>query len=112
MAFPALARSGLAAHRVRRLYLFWPNEPNVRVDITTTLQRKIDALKAHASQITEPVKLEERIRSWAAEEGEPIGTAAGEALRMIVIDQDENEGPGPSPSDGAADAVASADSPV
>ena len=58
MAFPALARSGLAAHNVRRLYLFWPNEPNVRVDITTTLDRKIAALAAHASQIREPEKLD------------------------------------------------------
>jgi LmbE family N-acetylglucosaminyl deacetylase len=93
MAFPALARAGLAAHKVRRLYLFWPNEPTVRVDITTTLDRKIAALAAHESQIREPDKLAERIRAWAAEEGEPIGVAAGEALRVIVIDDDEDEGP-------------------
>jgi LmbE family N-acetylglucosaminyl deacetylase len=93
MAFPSLARSGLAAHRVRRLYLFWPSEPNVRIDITTTLDRKIAALGAHASQIKEPERLAERIRAWAAEEGEPIGAAAGEALRVIVIDDDEDEGP-------------------
>src|SRR4029079_10955466 len=66
MAFPALARGGLPAHNVRRLYLFWPNEPNVRVDITATLDRKIAALAAHSSQIKEPDKLAERIRSWAA----------------------------------------------
>lgn len=94
MAFPGLARSGLAAHKVHRLYLFWSNEPNVRVDITTTLDRKIDALRAHASQIKEPERLAERIRSWAAAEGEPIGVAAGEALRVVVIDDDEDEGPG------------------
>ncbi|HEY8632838.1 MAG TPA: PIG-L deacetylase family protein [Candidatus Limnocylindrales bacterium] len=93
MAFPALARSGLEAHRVRRLYLFWPNDPNVRVDVTATIDRKIAALIAHASQIHEPAKLEERIRAWAAEEGEPIGVAAGEALRLVVIDDDEDEGP-------------------
>jgi len=93
MAFPALARSGLEAHKVRRLYLFWPNEPNVRIDITTTLDRKIGALAAHASQIKEPDKLAERIRSWAKEEGEPIGVEAGEALRLVVIDDDEDEGP-------------------
>jgi hypothetical protein len=39
------------------------------------------------------VKLEERIRAWAAEEGEPIGVAAAEALRLVVIDDDEDEGP-------------------
>jgi LmbE family N-acetylglucosaminyl deacetylase len=93
MAFPALARSGLSAHRVRRLYLFWPNEPNVRIDITTTIDRKIAALAAHASQIREPAKLEERIRAWAKEEGEAIGATAAEALRLVVIDDDEDEGP-------------------
>ena len=93
MAFPALARSGLAAHPVRRLYLFWPNEPNVRVDISTTIDRKIAALAAHASQIKEPAKLAERIRAWAKEEGEPIGVEAGEALRLVVIDEDEEPAP-------------------
>lgn len=93
MAFATLARSGLAAHRVRRLYLFWPNDPNVRIDITGTLDRKLAALAAHASQILEPARLEERIRAWAAEEGEPIGVAAAEALRLVVIDDDEDEGP-------------------
>ena len=85
--------SGLAAHVVRRLYLFWPNEPNARVDVTATIDRKIDALRAHASQIKEPEKLEERIREWATEEGEPIGVEAGEAFRLVVIDDDEDEGP-------------------
>jgi LmbE family N-acetylglucosaminyl deacetylase len=93
MAFPALARSGLAAHNVRRLYLFWPTEPDIRVDISATLERKIAALHAHASQIKEPEKLAERIRSWAAEEGEPVGVVAAEALRLVVIDDDEDEGP-------------------
>ncbi len=93
MAFPGLARSGLAAHRVRRVYLFWPNEPNVRVDVSATIGRKIDALRAYASQIKEPDQLANRIRDWAKEEGEPIGAEAGEALRLIVID-DDDEGPG------------------
>ena len=68
--------------------------PNVRIDITATLERKIEALAAHASQIHEPAQLAERIRDWAAEEGAPVGVAAAEALRLIVIDDDEAEGPG------------------
>ncbi len=93
MAFPWLARDGLAAHKVRRLYLFWSNQPTVRIDVSTTLDRKIDALRAHASQIHQPDRLADRIRSWAAEEGEPIGASAGEALRLVVIDEDADEGP-------------------
>lgn len=93
MAFPWLARAGLAAHPVRRLYLFWPNQPNARVDVTATFERKLAALREHASQIKDPVRLEERIREWGREEGEPIGAAAGEAFRVVVIDEDEDEGP-------------------
>jgi len=105
MAFPWLARAGLAAHNVRRLYLFWSNHPTVRVDISTTIGRKIDALRAHPSQIRHPEKLDERMRSWAAQDGEAIGVEAGEALRLIVIDEDADEAPGP-----ATDAEATADS--
>jgi LmbE family N-acetylglucosaminyl deacetylase len=94
MAFPALARSGLAAHRVRRLYLFWSDRPDTWVDVSATLERKLEALRAHASQIRDADALATRIRSWAAETGEAIHAAAAEGLRLVVIDDDEDEGPG------------------
>ncbi len=93
MAFPWLARDGLAAHRVRRLCLFWSNAPTVRIDVSATIGRKIDALRAHASQMKDPGGIEERIRQWAAEEGHAIGAEAAEALRVIVIDDDADEAP-------------------
>ena len=91
MAFPSLARSGLAAHVVRRLYLFWSNHPTVRVDITAAIDRKLAALAEHRSQISDSDGLATRIREWAAEEGAPIGAVAAEALRLIVIDDDEEQ---------------------
>lgn len=94
MAFTSLARSGLATHRVRRIYLFWSERSNTWVDVSATLERKIEALGAHASQIRDFESLAERIRTWAAEEGASIGAAAAEALRLVVIDDDEDEGPG------------------
>lgn len=93
MAFPHLARAGLGAHVVRRLYLFWPNSPNAWVDVTATLDRKIAALRAHTSQIRHPERLEKRIRRWAAEEGRMVGVTAAEAFRVVVIEEDEEEGP-------------------
>ena len=93
MAFPWLAREGLEKQVVRRLYLFWSNQPNARVDVTQTIGRKVDALRVHVSQIHEPDKLDERMRAWAKESGEPIGVEAGEAFRVVVIDEDEEEGP-------------------
>jgi LmbE family N-acetylglucosaminyl deacetylase len=94
MAFPSLARSGLAAHRVRRLYLFWSERADTWVDVSATLERRIDALRAHASQIHDLDGLAGRIRKWAAEEGASIGATAAETFRLVVIDDDEDEGPG------------------
>lgn len=91
MAFPGLARSGLAAHRVRRIYLFWTAQPTAWVDVSATLGRKVDALRAHASQIHEPDRLASRIAEWAAEDGARIGTSAAEDFRVVVLDQDEDE---------------------
>ena len=51
MAFPWLARDGLEPWVVRRIYLFWSNVPTAWVDVTTTIDRKLDALRAHPSQL-------------------------------------------------------------
>lgn len=93
MAFPWLARSGLAPHRVRRVYLFWCREPTAWVDVSATIGRKIDALRAHVSQVREPGRLDERIRTWAAGDGARIGVAAAEDFRVVILDDDEDEGP-------------------
>lgn len=93
MAFPGLASSGLAAHKVRRLYLFWSERSNTWLDVTATLERRIEALGAHGSQIHDLDGVAGRIRKWAAEEGATIGAPAAEALRLVVIDDDEDEGP-------------------
>ena len=93
MAFPWLAREGLAKHVVRRLYLFWSNHPTARVDVSAGIDRKIAALHAHESQLRDPERVDAWIRRWAADEGKAIGVAAAEALRVIVIEDDESEGP-------------------
>lgn len=89
MTFPWLARDGLGAHVVRRLYLFWSNHPTAWVNIGSTLERKLAALHEHRSQVSDPDRLDTRIREWAQEEGGAIGAEAAEALRVIVIEDDE-----------------------
>jgi LmbE family N-acetylglucosaminyl deacetylase len=85
MAFQHLARSGLAAHVVPRLYLFFTDEPDAWVDVSETIDSKVAALRAHASQIQDPDDLEARVREWAAEGGGEIGVAAAEGFRLIEI---------------------------
>jgi LmbE family N-acetylglucosaminyl deacetylase len=89
MAFPWLVRDGLAPHRVRRVYLFWTTAPNTWIDVSATIERKVAALRAHASQIRDPEGLRARIAEWAAGDGARIGVAAAEDFRLAVIDQDD-----------------------
>lgn len=91
MAFPWLARGGLAAHRVRRLYLMWSNQPDVWIDVSATAERKIEALRCHASQLHDPEGVFARVRGRMKDQGAHIGTAAAEAYRLVVLDQDPEE---------------------
>ena len=93
MAFPWLAKSGLAAHRVRRLYMMWSNQPDVWIDVSAAADRKIEALRSHASQIHDPEAVFTRIRARMSEQGDRLGVAAAENYRLVVIDQDPDEDP-------------------
>jgi LmbE family N-acetylglucosaminyl deacetylase len=88
LAFPWLAKGGLAAHRVRRLYLVWTNQPDTWVDTSATAERKIAALREHESQLHDPETVFKRVRGRMAEQGARIGTESAEAFRLVVIDQD------------------------
>jgi len=91
MAFPWLTRQGLPAHRVRRLYLMWSNRPDVWIDVTRTADRKIEALRAHASQLHDPEAVFGRVRARLTEQGATIGVDAAEAYRLVVLDQDPGQ---------------------
>lgn len=91
MAFPWLARSGVAPHRVRRLYLFWTNSITAYVDVSRTVERKLDALRAHASQLKDFEGVRSRILEWTAEVGKEIGVAAAEGFHLVIIDDDEDD---------------------
>ena len=91
MAFPWLAKNGLAAHRVRRIYLMWSNQPDVWIDVTATADRKIEALRSHASQLHDPEAVFARVRERMAEQGERIGVPAAESYRLVVFEQDPDE---------------------
>jgi LmbE family N-acetylglucosaminyl deacetylase len=91
LAFPWLARNGLPAHKVRRIYMMWSNLADVWIDVSATAERKIEALRAHESQLHDPEAVFTRIRARLAEQGSQIGSAAAEAYRLVVLDQDPEE---------------------
>jgi LmbE family N-acetylglucosaminyl deacetylase len=103
MAFPWLAKGGLDAHRVRRLYLFWTEKPNAYVDTTATVIRKIGALRCHESQLKDFDRVEGWIREWSGELGKRIGVEAADGFHVIVIDEDDEQ---PAPAEVAEEGSA------
>ena len=85
LVFPQLRRTGLQPHRVKEVFVANPaNEPTVAVDISTTLETKITALREHRSQVTEE-RLREFIPQRAAEMGQAAGLAAAELFYRIAL---------------------------
>lgn len=68
LAFPELAAEGLAPHEVGEVYITGTDQPDRWVDIGASLETKIAALRAHASQLKDwdPA---ESMTSWAREHG-------------------------------------------
>ncbi len=89
-AMPLLWPEAGAPHRVRQVYVFGNDKPNVWVDVTETIEQKIAALKQHASQMGEwdPTEM---IKEWNAETGQEKGLAYAESYRVITLERPEAE---------------------
>ena len=66
MTFPELLAEGLEPHKVAEVYLSGAKEPDVWIDTTPYLDKKLAALRAHASQLGD-WDPEEMVRQWARE---------------------------------------------
>jgi LmbE family N-acetylglucosaminyl deacetylase len=80
---PGLAAEGLAAHRPHTVLLFGTDVPDELVDVTATIDTKLAALRAHASQIGDHADLERRVRTWNAAIGADAGLAYAEAFHTL-----------------------------
>ena len=83
--FPEHLAAGLEPHKVAELWLYGAEYPDTYIDITDTFADKINALKAHASQVGQAETLEERLRERAKEVGEPQGIELAEAFKVIKM---------------------------
>ncbi len=83
--FPEHFAEGLTPHAVSEIYFFAAAQPDIWIDIETTIDRKLKALACHGSQIKEPKVMGEMIRSWFAEWGREKGLAYAERFRRLKI---------------------------
>ena len=72
--FPELLAEGLMPHKVRELYIMGAPEINHAEDISAVFDIKIEALRAHDSQLgARFADIEKRIRQWGNDNGKAYG---------------------------------------
>lgn len=90
LLYPDLEAEGLKGHKVNYVYISNPRqEPNYFVDISETIDVKIEALRQHVSQLGD-WELEEPIKNWGAEIGKKVGFKYAERFFRITL-KDPNE---------------------
>lgn len=69
-SFPELRDEGLMPYSVAEVYLWTASEINCEIDITDVMDKKLEALSKHKSQIADFDETAERVRNfWKNEEG-------------------------------------------
>lgn len=81
--FPHLFQAGLMPHTVPQILLFGTDDANVWVDTSTTTDGKLDALRAHKSQVVRIADLDKRIRDWSGKVGRAHGLEYAEEFHRI-----------------------------
>jgi LmbE family N-acetylglucosaminyl deacetylase len=84
--FPEHLRAGLAVHDVGSVYLSGTLEPNCWVDVTAQIERKIDALFCHESQLEDTGEwFRQFLRDRAEAAGRDVGLAYAEGFRKLTL---------------------------
>jgi LmbE family N-acetylglucosaminyl deacetylase len=83
--FPPQEAAGLQPHKVKEVYLWGAPAPNVWIDISSSIEKKIESLRHHESQVGQATELAERMRERAKAVGEPRGIPMAEAFFRITM---------------------------
>ena len=90
LIFTDLLTAGYEPHNVKRLYIHGSEKSDTWVDISETINIKIEALKKHVSQV-EPHEVDPWIRDWAKDEGRKKKLDYAEAYRVMILQKDEEK---------------------
>lgn len=85
LQFPELLEEGLEPFEVHRLWLA-AEEADTYVDVTETIEVKLEALYRHASQVKD-IPVEEMVRKRAEELGAEGGVPYAEGFRTFVFER-------------------------
>jgi len=77
-------------HTIPEAWLFLTGRPNLVFDVAPTIERKVAARLAHASQAADPAGVARGVRARAESSGAPYGLALAETFRAVSFPLDES----------------------
>lgn len=83
--FPEHIREGLQPHKTAELWFFNAEHPDLYVDITETMETKIESLRAHVSQVGDGSSAFPRTRDRAKEVAQGSGYEMAEAFKVVQM---------------------------
>ena len=90
LIFTDLLVEGFEPHNVKRLYIHGVEKPDTWVNISKTMDKKVEALRKHVSQIGD-WDVDKEMRKWAKETGKEKKMKYAEAFKVMVLAQEEIE---------------------
>lgn len=87
LMFTDLLEAGYEPHNVKRLYIHGSEKSDTWIDISETIDVKIEALRKHVSQM-DTHEVEQWMRDWAKEEGKEKGLDFAEAYKVMILQND------------------------
>jgi LmbE family N-acetylglucosaminyl deacetylase len=91
LIFTDLLSAGYEPHNVNRLYIHGSEKPDTWIDISETIDTKIEALKKHVSQV-DTHEVDKWMHAWAKEEGRKKKLAYAEAYKVMILEKEEDHG--------------------
>jgi LmbE family N-acetylglucosaminyl deacetylase len=93
--FPELLDEGYEPHKVHELWLTLSTKPTHFVDISATIEQKLESLRAHVSQIGAGEDAENGALKWIrernAEVGQAVGVAYAEMFKVMILFRNNEE---------------------
>jgi LmbE family N-acetylglucosaminyl deacetylase len=88
LIFTDLLEAGYEPHNVERLYIHGSEKNDTWIDISETIDTKIEALKKHVSQM-DTHEVDKWMKDWAKEEGKEKGLDFAEAYKVMILQKKE-----------------------
>ena len=86
LAYPLMRDDGLEPHKVKEVYLWGSDEPDVFIDVDATFDKKVDALYCHVSQMsTSREDGSKRLRDRFSKYGWKVNASVAEPFKLLRL---------------------------